>query len=235
MFTHSPDSGKKKLSHIAFIMDGNGRWAKSRGLPREAGHTEGAKVFRNVIEYCFKGGIETVTVYAFSTENWSRPKHEVDAIMTLLDNYLKRGIRELTHNDVRVTFLGDKAPLSESLRSQMEQLERDSAGNKYRLNVAVNYGGRAEIINAVNRLAARGLTHFTEADVEAELYTSGQVDPDLIVRTAGEVRLSNFLTWQSVYSEFYFTSTLWPDLGERDIDMAVDAYYSRTRRYGGVV
>ncbi len=235
MFTHSLDCGKKKLSHIAFIMDGNGRWAKKRGLVREAGHTEGAKAFKRVCEYCFRGDIDTVTIYAFSTENWSRPKHEVDAIMKLLEAYLKTGIAEMTKNNIKVTFLGDKAPLSEKLRKQMNDLEIKSANNKYNLNVAINYGGRAEIVNAVNRLSKNGVTNFTPELIESELYTKGQPDPDLIVRSAGEMRLSNFLTWQSVYSEFYFSDTLWPDFSDKDVDEAVDAYYNRTRRYGGVL
>ena len=235
MFNHNTESGKKKLSHIAFIMDGNGRWAKKRGLMREAGHTEGAKTFSRVAEYCFAGGIDTVTVYAFSTENWNRPQNEVNAIMKLLRTYLKEGIKQMTEKNVRVTFLGDKSPLTPDLRELMEELERDSVGNKYRLNVAINYGGRAEIVNAVNRLIGAGVTRVSEELIERELYTSGQDDPDLIVRSAGEQRLSNFLTWQSVYSEFYFSDTLWPDFGERDVDAAVDAYYLRTRRFGGVV
>ena len=235
MFSHDFESGKKKLSHIAFIMDGNGRWAKKRGLPREMGHTEGAKTFSRISEYCFRGGIDAVTIYAFSTENWSRPKHEVNAIMTLLVSYLKRGLKEMTEKNVRVTFLGDKTPFNPDTRELMERLEKDSAENKYRLNVAVNYGGRAEIVNAVNRLAAAGVSEFTEDLIESELYTKGQNDPDLIVRSAGEMRLSNFLTWQSVYSEFYFSETLWPDFSEADVDAAVDAYYRRTRRFGGVV
>ncbi len=232
MFTH-PEDGS--LKHIAFIMDGNGRWAIKRGLPRELGHTEGAKTFRKVVEYCFRGGIETVTIYAFSTENWKRSPREVNAIMKLFEAYLSMGMEQMTKNNIRITFLGDKSPFSEDARAQMERLERESASNKYKLNVAVNYGGRAEIVSAVNRLAARGITEFTEELIESELYTKGQGDPDLIVRSAGELRLSNFLTWQSVYSELYFSDTLWPDFGEEDVDRAVAAYYERTRRFGGVV
>lgn len=235
MFVHDENSQKKRLSHIAFIMDGNGRWAKKRGLPREAGHTEGAKTFMRVAEYCFAGGIDTVTIYAFSTENWKRPPHEVKAIMTLFASYLKRGIKEMTERNMHVTFLGDKAPFDPDTRELMERIERESAGNRYKLNIAVNYGGRAEIVNAVNRLASKGITEFSEELINGELYTAGQCDPDLIVRSAGELRLSNFLTWQSVYSEFHFTDTLWPDFGENDVDAAVDAYYARTRRFGGVV
>ena len=235
MIVHSEDSKKKKLSHIAFIMDGNGRWAKARGLAREKGHIEGAKAFQNIVEYCFRGGIDTVTVYAFSTENWKRPKAEVDAIMLLLENYLKRGIKRMTEeNDIRVRILGDRSPLSPKLQKLIEKLEDDSKNNKFNLNVAVNYGGRAEIVSAVNRLISSGITEVTEEMISDTVYTSGQNDPDLIVRTAGELRLSNFLTWQSVYSEFYFTDTLWPDMGEKEIDSAVDAYYGRTRRFGAV-
>ena len=235
MIVHDTESAKKKLSHIAFIMDGNGRWAKKRGLPREAGHVEGAKTFTKISEYCYRGGIDTVTVYAFSTENWSRPKHEVNAIMSLLTSYLNRGLREMTEKNVRVTFLGDKSPLSPELRELMEKLERESAGNKYKLNLAINYGGRAEIVNAVNSLLKDGVTEFTEENISGAIYTKGQPDPDLIVRSAGEYRLSNFLMWQSAYSEFYFSDTLWPDFSENDVDQAVNAYYSRTRRFGGVV
>ena len=232
MFTHDTESGKKKLSHIAFIMDGNGRWANSRGLPREVGHTEGAKTFGRISEYCFRGGIDTVTVYAFSTENWGRPKHEVNAIMTLLAAYLKQGIRELTKNNVRVTFLGDKSPLSNELRELMEHLEHESEGNKYRLNVAINYGGRAEIINAVNRLMARGITELSEELLAGELYTRGQPDPDLIVRSAGELRLSNFLTWQSVYSELFFCDVNWAKFRRVDFLRALRDFQSRQRRFG---
>ena len=206
MIVHSPDSKKKKLSHIAFIMDGNGRWAKARGMIREKGHIEGAKTFQNVVEYCFNGGIDTVTVYAFSTENWKRPKAEVDAIMVLLENYIKRGIRSIAEkNDVRVRIIGDKSPLSPKILKLIDQLEEESKNNTHTLNVAVNYGGRAEIVTAVNRLIASGVTEVTEEMIGDAIYTGGQNDPDLIVRTAGELRLSNFLTWQSVYSEFYFT------------------------------
>ncbi len=234
MFTHPTGDGVKGLRHIAFIMDGNGRWAKKRGMPREYGHTAGAKTFRRLAEYCFKNGIEAVTVYAFSTENWKRPQNEVDAIMRLLENYIKLGMAEMAKDNIKITFLGDKSALSPKLRESMLDLERKSAANKYALNIAVNYGGRAELVNAVNRLVARGVTTATEAEIESELYTRGQSDPDLIVRTAGEQRLSNFLTWQSVYSELYFTDTLWPDMSESDVDAAVEDYYQRQRRFGGL-
>ncbi|MBQ3072152.1 MAG: di-trans,poly-cis-decaprenylcistransferase, partial [Oscillospiraceae bacterium] len=207
MVTHPEE---KRLRHIAFIMDGNGRWAKKRGMPREYGHTEGAKTFRRVAEYCFRNGIEAVTIYAFSTENWTRPEREVKAIMALFQSYLSMGMEEMAKNNIKITFLGDKAPFTPDCRAQMEKLERESASNRYALNVAVNYGGRAEIVTAVNKLIAAG-REVTEASISDALYTAGQSDPDLIVRSAGELRLSNFLTWQSVYSELYFTDTLWPD------------------------
>ena len=230
MVTH-PEEGR--LRHIAFIMDGNGRWAKKRGMPREYGHTEGAKTFRRVAEYCFRNGIEAVTIYAFSTENWSRPEREVKAIMALFQSYLSMGMEEMAKNNIKITFLGDKAPFTPECRAQMEKLERESASNRFALNVAVNYGGRAEIVTAVNKLIASG-REVTEASISDALYTAGQADPDLIVRSAGELRLSNFLTWQSVYSELYFTDTLWPDFSDADVDAAVEAYYARTRRFGGL-
>lgn len=228
------ESGTKKLSHIAFIMDGNGRWANKRGMPREYGHTVGAKTFRTIAEYCFRGGIEIVTIYAFSTENWTRPKKEVDAIMSIFSTYLKLGMAEMVKQDIQIRFLGDKTPFSNATRDIMEKIERESAGNRYKLNVAVNYGGRSEIVTAVNRLVSKGIVNITEQMISDEIYTSGQSDPDLIVRTGGEMRLSNFLTWQSVYSELYFTDVLWPDFSEKDVDAAVENYYSRKRRFGGI-
>ena len=230
MVTH-PEEGR--LRHIAFIMDGNGRWAKKRGMPREYGHTEGAKTFQRVAEYCFRNGIEAVTIYAFSTENWSRPEREVKAIMALFQSNLSMGMEEMAKNNIKITFLGDKAAFTPDCRAQMEKLERESANNRFALNVAVNYGGRAEIVTAVNRLIAEG-REVTEEAISSALYTAGQEDPDLIVRSAGELRLSNFLTWQSVYSELYFTDTLWPDFSDADVDAAVEAYYARTRRFGGL-
>ena len=234
MIEHHSGEGIKPLKHLAFIMDGNGRWAKKRGMPREYGHTVGVKTFRRITEYCFRGGIDTVTVYAFSTENWKRPKREVDAIMKILGSYLKIGMAEMAEDDIRIRFLGDKSPFSPELRSAMEELEEASKMNKYSLNIAANYGGRAEIVNTVNKLVAEGVTEFTEELISSSIYTRGQSDPDLIIRTGGEMRLSNFLTWQSTYSELYFCDVLWPDLSESDIDLAVENYYTRKRRFGGV-
>lgn len=230
---------QKKLEHIAFIMDGDGRWATKRGMPREYGHTVGAKVFRRVAEYCFRGGINTVTVYAFSTENWKRPAREVNALMTLFTTYLKTGMAEMMKDDIRIRFLGEKTPFGDAQRRLMEKIESDSAGNKYNLNIAVNYGGRREIALAFEKLHEKLQNgeisgRITEEMISDELFTAGQPDPDLIVRTSGEMRLSNFLTWQSVYSELYFTDVLWPDMNEEEVDKAVVDYYSRQRRYGGL-
>ena len=230
---------QKKLEHIAFIMDGDGRWATKRGMPREYGHTVGAKVFRRVAEYCFRGGINTVTVYAFSTENWKRPAREVNALMTLFTTYLKTGMAEMMKDDIRIRFLGEKTPFGDAQRRLMEKIESDSAGNKYNLNIAVNYGGRREITLAFEKLREKLQNgeisgRITEEMISDELFTAGQPDPDLIVRTSGEMRLSNFLTWQSVYSELYFTDVLWPDMNEEEVDKAVADYYSRQRRYGGL-
>ena len=230
---------QKRLEHIAFIMDGDGRWATKRGMPREYGHTVGAKVFRRVAEYCFRGGINTVTVYAFSTENWKRPAREVNALMTLFTTYLKTGMAEMMKDAIRIRFLGDKSPFADTRRQIMEKIEADSAGNKYNLNIAVNYGGRREIALAFEKLHEKLQNgkisgRITEEMISDELFTAGQPDPDLIVRTSGEMRLSNFLTWQSVYSELYFTDVLWPDMNEEEVDKAVADYYSRQGRYGGI-
>ncbi len=229
-----PTDAKKHLDHIAFIMDGNGRWAKKRGMAREYGHTVGAKTFRKVSEYCFRGGIGTVTLYAFSTENWKRPRKEVDAIMTIFRTYLKIGLAEMMEDDVAIRFLGEKTPFDDATRELMEKIERESSANRLNLNIAINYGGRAEIVHAANRLIQSGVTEITEQLLSDSVYTAGQPEPDLIVRTGGEMRLSNFLMWQSAYAELYFSDTLWPDFSENDVDLAVEAYYSRNRRYGSV-
>ena len=224
----------ERLQHIAFIMDGNGRWAKKRGMPREYGHTVGAKVFKEITEYCGDIGINTVTVYAFSTENWKRPKAEVDAIMNLFADFIDEALRTMMKRDVCIKFLGDKTPLPEKMKKLMADVEEGSVNNKRHLNIAINYGGKDELIHAVNSAIKDGLNNITEKDIEERLYTAGQPMPDLIFRTAGEMRLSNFLMWQSAYSEFYFTDTLWPDLKPADIDKAVEDFYQRQRRYGGL-
>jgi undecaprenyl diphosphate synthase len=222
------------LSHIAFIMDGNGRWAQKRGLPREAGHGVGVKAFKNTVTLCRDWGIKTVTTYAFSTENWKRPVQEVTEIMRLLDVYIKEAEDDNDKNRIRYIFLGDKERLGDALREKCEYLEDLTKDNTLILNIALNYGGRAEIVNAVNSLIKEGKTEITEEDISSKLYTSESPDPDLIVRTGGEVRLSNFLMWQSQYSELYFSDCLWPDYGEEELKRAIIEFSKRKRRYGGV-
>ncbi|MBR2296447.1 MAG: di-trans,poly-cis-decaprenylcistransferase [Clostridia bacterium] len=221
----------ERLSHIAFIMDGNGRWAKSRGLPRKLGHKQGAIAFEKIVRECSKLGIKTVTVYAFSTENWKRPKDEVDAIMDLLADYVERAKSE---DGTRYVFLGDKSILREDLRTEMEELEATSKNREYTLNIAFNYGGRAELVNAFNELVREGKTEITEDDINSHLYTRDSQDPDLIVRTANECRISNFLLWQCAYSEFYFTDVLWPDFDEKELYKAIRSFYKRKRNFGDV-
>ena len=223
----------ERLQHIAFILDGNGRWARRRGMPREFGHVEGAKAFKRIVRYCGDIGIKVVTVYAFSTENWSRPKNEVDRIISLLDEYIAGAERELDENKIRYTFLGDKSVFPPDMAGRMTGLEKASSHYELRLNIALNYGSRAEIVKAASELAASG-EPITEDTLSAHLYTADCPDPDLIVRTANERRLSNFLLWQAAYSELYFTETLWPDMQPEDVDAAVADFYARERRYGGV-
>lgn len=224
----------ERLKHIAFIMDGNGRWAKKRLLPREYGHKVGAQTFKKIALYCGDIGIKYVTIYAFSTENWKRPEREVNAIMTLLSDYLDEAKRDLDKNNVRYIFIGDKAIFTEELREKMIELEEISKDKPLTLNFAVNYGGRDEIVNACRALIREGKEDITADDINSHLYTKESPDPDIIVRTGGEQRLSNFLLWQASYSEFYFTDTLWPDLDTSDVDTIVKAFYNRDRRYGKI-
>ena len=224
----------ERLQHIAFIMDGNGRWAKKRGMPREFGHTVGAKTFENVVRYCGDIGIRVVTVYAFSTENWRRPQNEVQAIMGIFREYLDRAQKKAEEYNIHTVFLGDKSIFPEEVRARMERLEQETSHYPLTLNIAINYGGRDEIVHAVNTLIAQGKTEITEDDITANLYTAHCPPPDLIVRTGSEQRLSNFLLWQAAYAEFYFCDTLWPDMDEAAVDAAVEAFYARKRRFGGV-
>ncbi len=230
----SSEVKKAPIDHIAFIMDGNGRWAKKRLMPREYGHKVGAETFRKITEYCGDIGIHAVTVYAFSTENWKRPKVEVDAIFKLFDEYLTSAVETMMKKDIRIIFLGDKAVFSPALRERMESIEEKSKDNGRILNIAINYGGRDEICTAVNRCIKDGITDITPDDISKRLYTSESGDPDLIVRTGGEFRMSNFLMWQSAYSELYFIDKLWPDLTCEDVDEALAVFQRRNRRYGGV-
>ena len=213
----------ERLSHIAFIMDGNGRWAQKRGLPREHGHRAGAKTFKNLALYCEKLGLDAMTVYAFSTENWKRPQREVDAIMDLLEQYIDSCERELHGHDVRFCFIGDRTPLRPILQQKMAELEQKTMHGRMTLNIAVNYGARAEICRAVEQLKESGEA-VTEQALSAAMYTAHCGDP----------RISNFLLWQAAYAELYFTDKLWPDLTPDDVDRAIENFYSRGRRYGGL-
>ena len=226
----------ERLKHIAFIMDGNGRWAKKRSLPREYGHKVGAQTFKKIALYCGDIGIKYVTIYAFSTENWKRPEREVNAIMTLLSDYLDEAKRDLDKNNVRYIFIGDKAIFSEDLREKMIELEEISKDKPLTLNFAVNYGGRDEIKNAVKKIIASGVSadDITEELISKNLYTKNYPDPELIIRPSGEYRLSNFLIWQGAYSEFWYSNVLWPDFTTDDLDNAIRDYNKRNRRFGGV-
>lgn len=220
-----------RLKHIAFIMDGNGRWAKKRMLPRPVGHVNGAATFKKVVRYCFEMGIKVVTVYAFSTENWKRPKEEIDAIIKLLKEYIIDGIND---GNVKINFIGDKSSLPKELVDLLVDAEEKTKEKTKILNIAFNYGGRNEIVNACNKLIKEGKTEITEDDISNSVYTASLPDPDLIVRTAGEYRLSNFLLWQSAYSEFYFTDVYWPDFDKKQLDLAIKSFYNRKRRFGGL-
>lgn len=220
------------LRHIAFIMDGNGRWATSRSLPREAGHVKGAAAFKNVVHICDDFGIETLTVYAFSTENWKRPEREINAIMDLLESNISEAVRDDKKNNAKYRFLGDKNALGEKFAKRCTELEKLTENNRLLLNIALNYGSRAEITNAVNRLIAEGKKSVTEDDISSALYTAHCPDPDLIVRSAGEFRLSNFLLWQAAYSEIYVTDTLWPDFDRNEVAKAIVDFSKRKRNFG---
>jgi undecaprenyl diphosphate synthase len=223
-----------QLKHIAFIMDGNGRWAKKRKLPREIGHKYGSETLRRVVDYCTKSGIKIVTVYAFSTENWKRPQKEVDSIIKLLNNYLDECIKDVDKNDISYRFIGDISVLDNTVKEKIKISEEKSKGRSNILNIAFNYGGRSELAHAFNELISENRTSISESDIDAKLYTSGYPDPDLLIRTGGEKRLSNFLLWQSSYSELYFTDVLWPDFSMNDLQEAIKDFYSRKRRYGGI-
>ena len=229
--------------HIAVIMDGNGRWAKKRGLPRQAGHKVGAETFRTIATYCKDIGVQYFTVYAFSTENWKRPQEEVDALMNLFRTYLKEAAETMFQRGVAVRVLGDLSPLPADIRAQIREVDEiaDRLGpNAATASLCINYGGRDEIKNAVRAIAqevkdgALDPADITEDTVAAHLYTAHMPDPDLIIRPSGEIRTSNFLLWQSAYAEYYFTDVLWPDFKTADMDAAIDAYNKRSRRFGGV-
>ena len=222
------------IKHIAFIMDGNGRWAKQRHMPREYGHKVGAEAFERIVNYCYDIGIGAVTVYAFSTENWKRPQKEIEALFTLFTYYIDHFVEKIGKKNVRTIFIGDRTQLSPDFVKRVENFEEKTSKNDRILYVGINYGGRSEICHAVNSLIAEGKTNITEEDISKNIYTNLSPDPDLIVRTGGEYRLSNFLLWQSAYSEFYITDTLWPDMTSDDVDKAVTEFTRRNRRYGGL-
>ena len=235
---HSADFAKG-LS-IGIIMDGNGRWAKKRGLPRTAGHSAGAEAFRRIANYCRSLGVEYLTVYAFSTENWKRSEEEIGGIMLLLRKYLEEALKDMEKNRVRFRFFGDLSRLSPQLRKLCRDAESRSVEYDVQVNFCLNYGGRDEIVRAARAFAAevaagkRSPQELTEGLFDTYLYSAGVPDPELIIRPSGEMRTSNFLLWQSAYSEYVFMDVLWPDFGPEDLDKAIAEYHRRNRRFGGI-
>ena len=231
---------EKLPEHVAFIMDGNGRWAKKRGLPRQFGHREGAKNYRSIVRHCKDIGLKCISFYAFSTENWQRPEEEVSALMDLFRKYLD-DVDEFLCENTRMIFIGDKTPFTDDIREKMERVERDSKDfTEMTILMALNYGGRDEITHAARLLAEKAAKgelrpeDITEQTVNDNLYTAGYPDVDLVIRPSGEQRLSNFLIWQSAYAEYYFTDILWPDFSNDELDKALIEFGRRQRRFGGV-
>ena len=227
-------------THIAIVMDGNGRWAKGRGLPRQAGHKVGAEAFRTIANYAKSIGLNYLTVYAFSTENWKRSPEEVEAIMELLERYLSEAIRDMEKNKVRFCFFGDLSRLSPQLQEEARvAAERSKQYAGVQVNFCLNYGGRAEIVRAARQFAQDCVDgkcrpeDLTEERLSNLMYSAGIPDPELVIRPGGELRTSNFLLWQSAYAEYYFTDVLWPDFGPKELDKAIAAYQQRNRRFGG--
>lgn len=227
--------------HVAIILDGNGRWAKKKGMPRNYGHAQGSKNVERICETAYRMGIEYLTVYAFSTENWNRPKEEVDALMKLLRGYMKTCLKTAEKNRMKIRVIGDVARLDEDIRRRIEELEeatKDNTGLKFQ--IAINYGSRDEIVRAARKMAADCAAgnlkaeEITEETVSSYLDTRGIPDPDLLIRTSGELRLSNYLLWQLAYTEFYFTEVPWPAFSKEELEKAVRSYEERSRRYGGV-
>lgn len=233
--------GLKIPRHVAIILDGNGRWAKKRGLPRNMGHIQGAKNVEKICEAADDLGVKYITMYAFSTENWSRPQDEVDALMKLLHSYMKNCLKRATKHDMRVRVIGDRTKLDEGVRQSILELEEGTRNNQgLNFQIALNYGGRDELVRATKRLAedvAKGVVaaeEITEDTIRGYLDTADIPDPDLLIRPSGELRLSNFLLWQVAYSEFYFADVLWPDFKKKDLEQAILAYNKRDRRFGNV-
>ena len=227
--------------HIAIIMDGNGRWAKQRGLKRNAGHKAGAETFRRIAAHCNDLGVKYLTVYAFSTENWKRTEEEVSGIMLLLENYLKEALKDMQKNHIRFRFFGDLSRLSPGLQKLCRQtMEASKEYHEVQVNICLNYGGRDEIIRAVKKYAAdvaagrKDPANLTELEFETYLDSAGVPDPELVIRPSGELRTSNFLAWQSAYSEYVFMDVLWPDFTGQDLDRAIEEFHRRNRRFGGV-
>ena len=236
-----PEPERPVPAHIAIIMDGNGRWAKKRGLPRQAGHKVGAEAFRTIANYAKSIGLKYLTVYAFSTENWKRSEEEVEAIMELLERYLREAIADMDKNRVRFCFFGDLTRLSPELQEEARiAAERSRQYEGVQVNFCLNYGGRMEILRAARQFAqdcVDGKCHpeeLTEEVLSARMYSAGIPDPELVIRPGGELRTSNFLLWQSAYAEYYFTDVLWPDFGPKELEKAIAAYNGRNRRFGGV-
>ena len=235
------ETGRKIPQHIAIILDGNGRWAKAKGMPRNYGHTAGAKNVETVCQAAHDLGVKYVTMYAFSTENWNRPEGEVEALMKLLESYLKNCIKTADKNNMRVRVIGDTTRLSDRFQERIRELEAASAKNDgLNLQIAINYGSRDEMTRAMRRMSEdvaagkRKPEEITESVFEEYLDTAGSPDPDLLIRTSGELRLSNFLLWQLAYSEFYFTDVPWPDFHKEELERAIEAYNKRDRRFGGL-
>ena len=233
---------RKIPQHVAIILDGNGRWAKSKGLPRTAGHIQGAKVVEDMLYVVDDLGIKYFTVYAFSTENWSRPAEEVTALMGLLKTYMNGSLRKAAKNNVCIKVIGDKSKLSAELLASIDNLEKETANNTgLHFQIAINYGGRDEIRRGITDVAKRVAMgeikpeDITEQMISDSLDTGGMPDPDLLIRTCGDQRISNFLLWQLAYTEFYFTPVAWPDFNKAELEKAIDAFNGRERRYGGLV
>ena len=235
------EAGMKIPEHVAIILDGNGRWAKRRGMPRNYGHVQGAKTVEIICEEAYKMGIQYLTVYAFSTENWNRPQDEVDALMKLLRNYMKTCLKTAEKNNMCVRVIGDKTGLDEDIRQRIGELEEATKNNTgLHFQIALNYGGRDEIVRAAKKLAARveegtlKKEDITEQLFSDTLDTANLPEPDLLIRTCNEMRLSNFLLWQLAYTEIYITDTAWPDFSKEELEKAIEAYNKRERRYGAV-
>ena len=231
----------KVPQHIAIILDGNGRWAKAKGMPRNYGHAQGSKNVERICEEAWRMGIKYLTVYAFSTENWNRPDSEVAALMTLLRNYMKTCLKTAAKNDMKIRVIGDIAPLDDDIKNRIRELEAATVNNGgLNFTIALNYGSRDEMVRAMRKMAADrdagklGMEDITEETFSSYLDTAEIPDPDLLIRTSGEERLSNFLLWQLAYTEFYFADVHWPDFTKEELAKAIEAYNRRDRRYGGV-